>query len=104
MPRLTSTAVIPTRATAHAAGYDLSASKACTVPAHGKAIVSTDLAIALPEHTYGRVAPRSGISWKWHLDIAAGVLDPDYRGAGKCFASVFHRRHRPTSARFFLIL
>lgn len=31
------------------------------VPARGKAMISTDLAIAVPEGTYGRVAPRSGL-------------------------------------------
>lgn len=56
--RLSPTAVMPTRATLLAAGYDLSAAHAVIVPAYGKAIVPTDLAIALPEGTYGRVAPR----------------------------------------------
>lgn len=32
-----------------------------TVPAQGKALISTGLAIAVPEGTYGRVAPRSGL-------------------------------------------
>ena len=40
----------------------------------------TDLAIALPEGTYGRVAPRSGLAWKKHIDVGAGVIDRDYRG------------------------
>jgi dUTPase len=31
------------------------------VPARGKALVSTGLCIAVPEGTYGRVAPRSGL-------------------------------------------
>lgn len=32
-----------------------------TVPARGKALISTGIAIAVPEGTYGRVAPRSGL-------------------------------------------
>lgn len=32
-----------------------------TVPARGKALISTELAIAVPEGTYGRIAPRSGL-------------------------------------------
>lgn len=32
-----------------------------SVPAQGKALISTGLAIAVPEGTYGRVAPRSGL-------------------------------------------
>ena len=31
------------------------------IPAHGKAVVPTDLSICVPEGTYGRVAPRSGL-------------------------------------------
>lgn len=32
-----------------------------TIPAHGKALINTQLSIAVPEGTYGRVAPRSGL-------------------------------------------
>ena len=34
----------------------------------------------MPHGTYGRVAPRSGLAWKHHIDIGAGVVDEDYRG------------------------
>ena len=37
--------------------------QAAVVPARGKALIPTDLAIALPEGTYGRIAPRSGLAW-----------------------------------------
>src|SRR5690242_3590488 len=50
------------------------------IPAKGKAIVPTGLSIALPEGTYGRVAPRSGLAVKHFLDVGAGVIDFDYRG------------------------
>lgn len=53
----------------------------CVVPAHGKAVVPTDLAIAIPPNTYARVAPRSGLAVKHFIDTAAGVVDEDYRGA-----------------------
>ena len=46
-----------------------------------KAIIKTDIAISIPAGYYGRVAPRSGMSWKNHTDIGAGVIDSDYRGA-----------------------
>ena len=36
--------------------------------------------IKVPRGTYGRVAPRSGLAWKNHIDIGAGVVDEDYRG------------------------
>jgi hypothetical protein len=31
------------------------------IPAKGKALVDTQISIAVPEGTYGRVAPRSGL-------------------------------------------
>ena len=36
--------------------------------------------MALPEGTYGRVAPRSGLAVKHGIDTGAGVVDADYRG------------------------
>jgi len=66
------------------------------IPAHGKALVDTQLSIAVPAGTYGRVAPRSGLgllfacfyvatlTWatasKFMIDTGAGVIDADYRG------------------------
>lgn len=78
--RVSSNAIIPFRASKGAAGYDLSSAKDMTVPAHGKALIPTDLIIAVPEGTYGRIAPRSSLAWKSHIDVGAGVIDFDYRG------------------------
>ncbi|KAI2618451.1 dUTP diphosphatase [Hypoxylon sp. NC1633] len=81
--KLTPTAQLPTRGSAFAAGYDLYASSAATIPARGKALVETGLAIAVPAGTYGRVAPRSGLASKHFIDTGAGVIDADYRGPVK---------------------
>ena len=68
-----------------------------TIPARGKALVDTQLSIAVPAGTYGRVAPRSGLgilircisrtsltiyplASKFMIDTGAGVIDADYRG------------------------
>lgn len=45
------------------------------VPARGKALVPTDLSIAIPMGTYARVAPRSGLAWKNFIDTGAGVRE-----------------------------
>lgn len=37
------------------AGFDLSSAYDMTVPARGKALVKTDIAISIPENTYARV-------------------------------------------------
>ncbi|KIX05092.1 deoxyuridine 5'-triphosphate nucleotidohydrolase [Rhinocladiella mackenziei CBS 650.93] len=81
--KLSPDATTPTRGSAFAAGYDLYASKSITIPSRGKALVSTDLSIATPEGTYGRVAPRSGLASKHFIDTGAGVIDADYRGEVK---------------------
>lgn len=73
-------AIIPSRATNGAAGYDLySADGYVLLPQH-RVIVSTGIQVALPEGVYGRVAARSGLAVKHGLDVGAGVIDPDYTG------------------------
>ena len=42
------------------------------IPAHGKALVDTQLSIAVPPGTYGRVAPRSGLGSSYKM----GYNDP----------------------------
>ena len=78
--RLTEDAVLPVRATSGSAGYDLASACDTVVPAHGKALVKTGLMMTIPDGTYGRIAPRSSLAWKHHIDVGAGVIDSDYRG------------------------
>ena len=73
-------AIIPTRGSVDAAGWDLYASESILIEPHGKGLIKTDITIEIPSGFYGRVAPRSGMSWKKHTDIGAGVIDADYRG------------------------
>ena len=49
--KLSSSAKAPTRGSAFAAGYDVYSAKDTTVPARGKTLVDTDIAIAVPEGT-----------------------------------------------------
>lgn len=78
--RLSPHAVLPVRADDGAAGYDLSSAENTVVPAHGKALISTGWAMKIADGYYGRIAPRSGLAWKNHIDIGAGVVDKTYRG------------------------
>jgi deoxyuridine 5'-triphosphate nucleotidohydrolase len=72
--KLTSEAIIPTRGSSLAAGYDLSSAYDYVIPAGGKGLVKTDLVIAIPHGTYARVAPRSGLALKKFIDTGAGVI------------------------------
>mmetsp|Transcript_8542 Transcript_8542/g.21985 ORF Transcript_8542/g.21985 Transcript_8542/m.21985 type:complete len:156 (+) Transcript_8542:1-468(+) len=78
--KLSEFAQLPVRGSALAAGYDLRAAYDTLIPAQGRAIVKTDLAMAIPVGCYGRVAPRSGLAVKHGIDTGAGVIDADYRG------------------------
>ena len=78
--KLSEHAFLPVRGTPFSAGFDLSSAYDAVVPARGKAVVKTDLAIAVPENTYARIAPRSGLAVKHFIDVGAGVVDYDYRG------------------------
>lgn len=73
-------ASLPVRATPFSAGVDLASAVECTIPAWGREIVKTDLSCQLPRGCYGRIAPRSGLARKSAIDVAAGVIDADYRG------------------------
>lgn len=73
-------AVIPTRGSAYAAGIDLSSVEQTIIEPGERAIVSTGLSVAIPNDTYLRIAPRSGLAAKYGIDVFAGVVDSDYRG------------------------
>lgn len=79
--RLTETAIIPHRGTDDLIGYDLCSDMDDLVLNPGQThVVQTGIAVAAPPGCYLRVAPRSGITVKKHLNTLAGVIDPDYRG------------------------
>jgi dUTP pyrophosphatase len=79
--RLRASAVLPTRQTAGAAGYDLYCDEdaAVIIPPGEWRCVRTGVAVTVPDGTYGRVAPRSGLSCKG-THVGAGVVDRDYTG------------------------
>ena len=84
--KLSPTAQAPTSGSAMAAGWDLHAdlegADRITIPAGEYRKISTGIAIALPEGTFGAVYPRSGMATKRGLVLAngTGIIDADYRG------------------------
>lgn len=75
-------AKVPKKGSAMAAGYDIYSSENVTLEPNKGAWVSTGIAFTVPEGTYGRIAPRSGLSGK-DIFINAGVVDRDYTGEVK---------------------
>ena len=78
--KLSEHAVTPTQSTSHAAGVDLHSAHPCIIPPGEHCLIGTDIAIALPAGTYGRIAPRSGLALAHGIDVFAGVVDRDYTG------------------------
>lgn len=81
--RLNDRGILPWRAHAFDAGYDLCSAEEALVPPGGRVLVGTGLAVAVPFGTYGRIAPRSGIAVKHGITTGAGVVDGQYRGEVK---------------------
>lgn len=73
---------LPRRASPEAAGYDLFAAERVLVPARGRALVPTAIAIQLPEGYEAQVRPRSGLALRHGVTVAnaPGTIDSDYRG------------------------
>ena len=78
--RLSTHAILPRRASDGAAGYDLFSSDSVTLGPGDLVCVPTGIAIKVPPGTYGRIAPRSGVTVKHHVHVGAGVIDSDYTG------------------------
>ncbi|XP_054283729.1 deoxyuridine 5'-triphosphate nucleotidohydrolase-like [Macrosteles quadrilineatus] len=78
--KLSPKAFSPTKGSDKAAGFDIKSAYSYVIPPRSKEMVKTDLQIELPEGCYGRIAPRSGLTWKNGIDVGAGVVDEDYRG------------------------
>jgi len=77
-------AVLPTRGSEQAAGYDLHAclDYPVIIRAGKTEKIGTGLAIAVPEGTFGAIFARSGLATKQGIRPAncVGICDSDYRG------------------------
>src|SRR5947209_8714051 len=76
---LTENATVPRKGSEKAAGHDITCAEGGEVPVNGKAVVSTDLAIAVPKGTYGRIASQGGLVAKHHIQVGEDMIDQDYR-------------------------
>ncbi len=78
--KLSEKAVIPQQATTSDAGYDLCSTETYTLKKGERKLFKTNISLAIPHGYYGRVAPRSGLAYKFWLDVLAWVIDSWYRG------------------------
>lgn len=83
--KLNDSAVIPSRGSQYAAGYDLYAlldGYAVTIQPHKTLLIGTGIAAAIPDGYFGAIYARSGLASKKYLRPAnaVGVIDSDYTG------------------------
>lgn len=74
------TGILPTRGSTHAACKDLYSPISTVVPAGGRVLIKTNVAVAWndPDY-YMQLLPRSSLAYKNWTDVKAGVIDFDYR-------------------------
>lgn len=80
--RMFKDASLPTKGSKGSAGYDLYSYDNHKIEPHERLLIGIAIRVVLPEGTYGRIAPRSGVSMK-KIDVCAGVIDEDYTGEVK---------------------
>lgn len=80
--KLNEDAVVPTRGSDFAAGYDVYSTEDVEIPSGKTVLVGTGLAAAIPVNKVLLLYPRSGLASKRGLRLAngVGVIDADYRG------------------------
>ena len=86
--RLNEKAIVPTRGSEYAAGYDLYAvfeEEKITIWPHDTIMIDTGWSMEIPEGYFGAIFARSGLAAKQGLRPAncVGVIDSDYRGPVK---------------------
>lgn len=72
-------AIAPTRAHSSDAGLDLYAAEDIIIPLGNTRVINTEVAVALPLGTVGKIEDRSSLAAKG-LRTGGGVVDSSYRG------------------------
>lgn len=86
--RLDPTVELPRYAYPGDAGLDIRANETVDIPPLARVLISTGLAVAIPDGFAGFMQPRSGMALKKGLSIAntPGLIDAQYRGELKVIA------------------
>lgn len=93
--KLHPSAIIPTYATPGACGLDLVAIQTCVLAPGGRGLITTGLAIELPDGFEAQIRPRSGHAWNHGVTVlnSPGTIDSDYRGEIKVIL-INHNKER----------
>jgi len=77
--KMSETAIVPTRASDGAAGYDLHADERVAIPIGCRLLVSTGVSTEFADSAGARIMDRSGMAVRG-IEVRAGLIDSDYRG------------------------
>ncbi len=77
--KLSDLAIVPKQNTSTDAGYDLFSTEDYILKKWKRKLFATNIAYTIPDWYYTRIAPRSGLAYKYWIDVLAGVIDSGYR-------------------------
>ena len=81
--KMSSKAVIPTRATEHSVGLDFYSPSDYIMPPCSHLQIPTQIKVKIPLGHYDRLASKSCLSMIHQVHVGVGVIDPDYTGEVK---------------------
>lgn len=76
-------AIYPSRGSEGAAGWDLYAIEDAYIGPGERQLIDTGIASEFSDSIVGKIKPRSGIAYKYGIDVLAGVIDSDFRDSIK---------------------
>ena len=76
--KMSSKAVIPTRATEHSVGLDFYSPSDYIMPPCSHLQIPIQIKVKVPLGHYGSLASKSGLSMIYQVHVGARVIDPDY--------------------------
>ena len=97
LKKLHEDALVPSKGSEHAAGYDLYAIESVDIRATCRAKIRTGIAIELPFGSVGLIWPRSKLANTFGIQVLAGVVDCDYRG--EIMISILNSGHETIEIR-----
>lgn len=78
--KLRADAIVPTKGSEFAAGYDLYTIEPVVILPQTRVLVKLGFSTKIPENLYGHISDRSGLAWKKGLHCLGKIIDSDYLG------------------------
>lgn len=76
-------AIYPSRGSEGAAGWDLYSAEYSVIDPGQYRLIDTGISAEFSDSIVGIIKPRSGLAYKYGIDVLAGVIDSDFRDSLK---------------------